>query len=58
MGGGRGVQEGGDTCMPMADSCWGSTANNKILYSNSLQLKNKLGKKKKKDTEMKIHKKD
>ena len=28
---GREVQKGGDTCMPMADSCWGVTENNKIL---------------------------
>ena len=25
------VQEGGDMCVPMADSCWGLTENNKIL---------------------------
>ena len=28
-GGGRG--EGGDICIPMADSCWELTENNKIL---------------------------
>ena len=33
-GDGREVQEGGDTCIPMADSCCGLTENNKILYSN------------------------
>ena len=25
------VQKGGDICIPMADSCWGLTENNKIL---------------------------
>ena len=30
-GDGREVQKGGDVCMPMADSCWGLTENNKIL---------------------------
>ena len=25
------VQKGGDMCIPMADSCWGVTENNKIL---------------------------
>ena len=25
------VQKGGDICVPMADSCWGLTENNKIL---------------------------
>ena len=29
-GGGREVQEGA-ICVPMADSCWGLTENNKIL---------------------------
>ena len=28
---GREVQKGGDTCIPMADSCRGLTENNKIL---------------------------
>ena len=28
---GREAQEGGDMCIPMADSCWGLTENNKIL---------------------------
>ena len=27
----REVQEGEDMCVPMADSCWGVTENNKIL---------------------------
>ena len=30
-GDGREVQEGGDICIPMADSCKGLTENNKIL---------------------------
>ena len=30
-GNGREVQKGGDICIPMADSCWGLTENNKIL---------------------------
>ena len=30
-GGGREVQRGGDICIPIADSCWGLTENNKIL---------------------------
>ena len=30
-GAGREVQKGGGICMPMADSCWGLTENNKIL---------------------------
>ena len=31
MGDGRETQEGGNMCIPMADSCWGLTENNKIL---------------------------
>ena len=42
----REVQEGEDTCIPMADSCWGLTEN-KILYSNYPSIKNKLIKKRK-----------
>ena len=30
-GNGREVQKGEDVCIPMADSCWGLTENNKIL---------------------------
>ena len=30
-GTGREVQKGGDICIPMADSCWGLTENDKIL---------------------------
>ena len=48
-GGGRWevVQKRGDICIPMADSCWGLTENNKILYSN-YHSKKKIKKKKKK----------
>ena len=41
--------EGGDICIPMADSCWGLTENNKILESNYPSIKNKLIKKKKRE---------
>ena len=30
-GDGREVRKGGDTCISMADSCWGLTENNLIL---------------------------
>ena len=30
-GDGREVQKGEDICIPMAESCWGLTENNKIL---------------------------
>ena len=30
-GDGREFQKGGDTCVSMADSCWGLTENNKVL---------------------------
>ena len=30
-GDGKEVQKGGDICIPMADSCWSLTENNKIL---------------------------
>ena len=30
-GDGREFQKGGDTCIPVADSCWGLTENSKIL---------------------------
>ena len=30
-GDGREVQKGGDIWLPMSDSCWGLTENNKIL---------------------------
>ena len=39
-GDGREVQKEGNICIPMADSCWGLTENNKILLI-ILQLKNK-----------------
>ena len=38
-GGGREVQEGGDICTPMADSCRCLTENNKILSSNYPSIK-------------------
>ena len=31
VGDGREVLKGGDICIPMADSCWSLTENNKIL---------------------------
>ena len=31
VGDGTEVQKEGDICIPMADSCWGLTENNKIL---------------------------
>ena len=34
MGGGREVQEGGDICIPVADSCWYMAETNAILKSN------------------------
>ena len=30
-GGGKEVQEGGDICVPMADSCWCLAETNRIL---------------------------
>ena len=30
-GDGREAQKGGDICLPMADSCWGLTENNRSL---------------------------
>ena len=38
-GDGREVQERGDICIPMADSYWGLTENNKILWSNYPSIK-------------------
>ena len=38
-GDGREVWEGGDMGVPMADSCWCLTENNKILYSNYSSIK-------------------
>ena len=40
-GHGREAQKGGDICIPMADSCWGLTENNKILQSNNPLIKKK-----------------
>ena len=31
--------EGGDICIPMTESCWGLTENNKILQSNYPSIK-------------------
>ena len=39
MRGGREVQERGDTCIPMTDSCWCMAETNTILYSNSPPIK-------------------
>ena len=38
-GDGREMQEGGDICIPMADSCWYLAENNKILQSNYPSIK-------------------
>ena len=35
------VQEGGDTCVPMADSCWCMAETNTTLQSNYPPIKNK-----------------
>ena len=37
----EGGSKGGDVCIPMVDSCWGLTENNKIHKVIILQLKNK-----------------
>ena len=39
--GGREVQEEGNICIPMADSCWYMAETNIILQSNYLPIKNK-----------------
>ena len=41
VGIGREVQDGGDICVPMADSCWYMAETNMILQSNSPPIKNK-----------------
>ena len=41
-GGGRGVQEGGDMCIPMADSCWCMAKAIRILKSNYPTIKNRI----------------
>ena len=46
VGGGREVQEGGDICIPMADSCWWMAEPITILYSNYHLVKNKIKKNK------------
>ena len=38
-GDGKELQKGGDICIPMTDSCWDLTENNKILYSNYPSIK-------------------
>ena len=38
-GDGRELQEGGDICMPMTDSCWDLTESNKIQQSNYPSIK-------------------
>ena len=35
------VEKGGDICVPMADSCWGLTKNNKFCKAVILKLKKK-----------------
>ena len=37
---GREAQEGGDMCIPMADSCGYLTENNKLMQSNYPSIKN------------------
>ena len=32
------VQKGGDICIPMADSCWGLTENNKNFFKKECIL--------------------
>ena len=41
-GGGRWVQEGGDMCIPMADSCWCMAKTIRILNSNYPTTKNRI----------------
>ena len=41
VGGGREIQEGGDVCIPMTDSCCCMAETNTILYSNYPSIKNK-----------------
>ena len=41
VGDGREVQEGGDICTPMADSCCSMAETNTILESNYSPIKNK-----------------
>ena len=36
---GREVQEGEDVCVPLADSCWGSTENRKFCKAIIFQWK-------------------
>ena len=39
VGGGKEVQEGGDMCTPMDDSCWCMAETNKYCKAIILQLK-------------------
>ena len=39
VGDGRKVWEGGDTCIPVVDSCWCMAETNTILQSNYLVFK-------------------
>ena len=39
VGGEKEVQEGGDMCVPMADSCWCMGETSTILQSNSPPIK-------------------
>ena len=41
VGGGGKIQEGGDMCIPMAESCWCMAKTNIILQSNYPPTKNK-----------------
>ena len=43
--GGRGIQEGGEICIPMADLCWCLAETTQFCRAINLQLKNKLIKK-------------
>ena len=53
-GDGRDIQKGGDICIPMADSCWGLTEDNKSLWSNYPSIKNKLKRKKKRNQDFQL----
>ena len=47
MGDRRKIQEGGDICIPMADSCWCTAETNAIWQSNYPPIKNRFFKKEK-----------
>ena len=40
VGGGREIEGGGDTCIPVTDSCWCIVEANTILWSNFPSIKN------------------